>query len=204
MITLYDIWGNIIMQDDLESIKDLCENFGSLKYVNLKGANLKGAILHDMDLEGANLMNANLKGANLRYTNLSYSDMRGANIENADLRNVDLRKAKIDFKYIYLKGSKDDICAYLDCIWVGCKCFKINKLLKRYKILGERYGYTDEEIVEYGEYFNFIKEQFGYNKSIFDISSSEVKRKAKVFLQHVKEGIIKRPQYPNPGANYGD
>ena len=113
MKILNKITGEVILENDLTSLRGANLESANLESANLRGANLEGANLRYADLEGADLRGADLRyadlgGADLRYADLRgadlrYADLRGAGLESAGLGDADLRDA--DLRYANLESA---------------------------------------------------------------------------------------------------
>jgi hypothetical protein len=119
----------------------------NLRGTNLRGANLREADLREADLEGADLRDADLKGANLRGASLRGVNLEGANLKGADLEGV-LSSTK-HFRFSF--GSKQELNAYNGEVRIGCKVMSIEDWLEQYEEIGEKEGYSKEEIEAYGD-----------------------------------------------------
>ena len=127
--------GNIIIEDEYDSIKDAVEkNKKNIRGADFDGADLDGANLSDANLSGADLYGANLRGADLYGANLSGADLRGADLRGADLDGANLRGANLRGADLYgadLYGA-DLYGADLDFsnLNLSCKSFNINVDIK--------------------------------------------------------------------------
>jgi hypothetical protein len=123
----------------------------------LSGAVLSGAVLSGADLSGAVLSNAVLRGAVLSGAVLSGAvlsgaDLSGADLSGADLRGADLRDA-VNVPYITIIGSRHSLTLQRDGqLTVGCHCKPLTWWMEYYKSVGEKEGYDDATVKEYGEY----------------------------------------------------
>ena len=125
-----------------------------LRGANLWGADLWGANLWGADLRGADLRDADLRDANLRDANLRDADLQYANLQGADLRCANLR----DTNVIIHQGSRH--IAYWTggpTIRIGCEKHTLKVWLCDADKIGKANGYTDKEVQEYYDWFNFIK-----------------------------------------------
>ena len=127
----------------------------NLVRANLDGANLVRAHLVRANLCGANLCGANLDGANLCGANLDGANLCGANLCGANLVRANLDGAKtsdftkIDRVAITLVGSRHVVTAYKDRVRIGCQERPYANWLEVCEIIGQREGYSAEEIDEY-------------------------------------------------------
>ena len=104
------------------------------------GINLRGADLSEADLSEANLREANLRGA----------DLRGADLREADLREADLRGASGPFTIGYF-GQHHAVAAG-GYISIGCERRTYDKWLANAEAIGQKNGYTTDEIADYVEW----------------------------------------------------
>ena len=81
---------------------------------------------------------------------------RKADLSSADLSSADLSYAKQ--KIILITGSRHSIYAIDGDIRIGCQRQSLEDWLKNYKDVGEKEGYTSEQIREYGLYLKAIAE----------------------------------------------
>ncbi len=134
----------------------------NLSRANLYGANLYGANLYGADLSGANLYGANLSGANLygadlsranlSGADLSRADLSGANLYGADLYGADLSGAN-NIPLVVIIGSRHSLLLQRDGqLIIGCHCKPLTWWVEHYKGIGEKEGYTANQIAEYGGY----------------------------------------------------
>ena len=132
-------------EDELKEVLRLHELWRQEKYggvrVNLVGANLRGV----------NLRNANLRGVNLRGVNLRNANLWRANLVGANLRGV---KGVSTFQY-----NKHLAVAYLSNsrIKIGCEDMSTEEWCSAYEEIGQREGYTQEEITAYGMFVNLVR-----------------------------------------------
>ena len=103
----------------------------------------------DKEGERANLYRANLSGADLSGANLSGANLYGANLSGANLSKTLLEgKAILSFQY-----KKHTAYFYgLNEITIGCHKHSIAHWLKNFKAIGEKEGYSTEEISKYGKF----------------------------------------------------
>jgi len=116
---------------------------------NLEGANLRGANLGGAYLEGANLEGAYLEGANLRGANLE-----GAYLEGAYLRGANLEGAIGIPQSVFICGSRHNVWAIDGIIKIGCHRLTVEEWIAKYQEIGEREGYSPEQIMEYKTYID--------------------------------------------------
>jgi hypothetical protein len=123
-----------------------------LTRADLSGANLKGAYLIVANLSGASLYVANLTGADLFNANLTRADLFNANLEDVDLHNTDLKDAKLPqgCKY-YADLPEHNIIIIHDVAHIGCHSLPIAEWLERGPEIGEKSGYTPDQIDVYME-----------------------------------------------------
>jgi uncharacterized protein YjbI with pentapeptide repeats len=146
-----------------------------LKDANLYVANLQSANLEGADLYGANLRRANLYGAILRSADLRGADLSGANLEGADLRYADLRGANLKGANLYganLGGAKGILIfqaeqhpAYFQGthIKIGCEYHPVGYWMENYRTIGEKNGYTAEQIEDYGSFINICTRRISHD-----------------------------------------
>jgi hypothetical protein len=131
----------------------------NLRGANLRGANLRGANLSDADLSGANLIGANLRGANLSDANLRGANLIGANLRGANLSDADLRGANLSDalqRIVVIHGSRNVIVAIDGDVRIGCERHVIAEWLEQFEAIGQKQGYTPEQIAEYGLHLRHI------------------------------------------------
>jgi hypothetical protein len=125
-------------------------------------ANLYGKNLSQADLSGENLQSANLNWATLIGADLRYADLRGANLTAADLYGADLTGARLRWANLFrvrLYGAKlpqgcryyddtpkHDIIIIHDVAHIGCHSLPIAKWLERGPEIGDKNGYTPDQI----------------------------------------------------------
>jgi uncharacterized protein YjbI with pentapeptide repeats len=127
-----------------------------LSGADLSGANLSGANLYRADLSGADLYRADLSGADLSGANLYGADLSGANLYRADLSGANLQETILAGKSI-LSFQFEKHTAYFygsDEIVIGCERHTVKEWLDRYQEIGKKEGYSEDQILMYG---NFIK-----------------------------------------------
>ena len=124
-------------------------NRADLTGANLRGANLTGANLTSVDLTGANLRGANLTGANLTGADLTSVDLTVADLTSVDLRGL-----------IEINGSKHRLQYYNNQLRVGCYKYPLAYWLIMYDTIGKENNYTEEEIKEYKDYMDFLKQYY--------------------------------------------
>ena len=107
------------------------------------------ADLSDADLRGANLRGANLSDANLSDANLSDANLRGANLIGANLRDALQR-------IVVIHGSRNVIVAIDGDVRIGCERHVIAEWLEQFEAIGQKQGYTPEQIAEYGLHLRHI------------------------------------------------
>ena len=141
----------------------------NLKGVNLMGANLEGANLGSANLRDADLGGADLKGAYLERTNLRGANLEGANLEGAYLKDANLEGAylrEIKNKFIFTFQIGQHFAYYCDeYVSIGCKCLSLRAWQKRYKEIGERSGYSEVDIENYGFILTVVIPQLLENKN---------------------------------------
>lgn len=104
--------------------------------------------LHDANLRGADLRWADLRWANLSGANLSGADLRDADLRGADLSGADLSGAEGAFTIGYF--GRHHAVAAGGHIVIGCERRTYEEWLENYAAIGHKYGYTYEEIDDYG------------------------------------------------------
>jgi hypothetical protein len=140
----------------------------NLSYADLRSANLSSANLRYADLRSANLSSANLRYANLRYADLrsadlSSADLRYADLSSADLRSADLRSADL---VVFQYQRHWAYFTFDGFLRIGCHHLPISEWFLGYKELGKAEGYTEDQILMYG---NFIKSCV----ELFDLKNKE-------------------------------
>ena len=132
-IQIKSILGNLLFEFEKEDNTIM----GTLIEAVNSGAYLSGA-----DLSGANLSGAYLSGAYLSGANLSRAEIDGKEIS----------------KVISIQGTKHSVVWYgLDVIHIGCHKKEISWWVKNFKMIGEKEGYTPDEIEEYHQYILICK-----------------------------------------------
>jgi hypothetical protein len=132
----------------------------NLSGANLSRADLSGANLSRANLSRANLSGANLSGADLSGADLSRADLSGANLSGADLSGAYLNLTKISeteylVKSIFINGPKHSVSWWgLNMISIGCRRYTCEQWLDNYMRIGEREGYTPDQIAEYKTYID--------------------------------------------------
>ena len=129
------------------------------KWLNGNGgsrADLSGANLSYANLSGANLYRANLSEANLSDVNLSGANLSGANLYKANLAEADLSGANLA-GYVYIKGSSHGLQYLNGFLRIGCHFYSLEYWAIMYYVIGEEEGYTAEQIKEYKNYINLLK-----------------------------------------------
>jgi hypothetical protein len=121
---------------------------------DLSGADLSGADLSGSDLSGAYLTGSHLAGANLTGANLTGATMTGAYLSNANLSGVKGIKLPI----LSISGSKHLVYYNGITIKIGCNNHNVDYWIKNYGVIGRENDYTDEQMREYYNYINFIKQ----------------------------------------------
>ena len=121
-----------------------------LRRADLSGADLSGAHLRRADLRGADLRGAHLSGADLRWADLSGADLSGADLRGADLRWADLSRASGLFTIGYF-GQHHAVAAG-GYISIGCERRTYDKWLANAEAIGQKNGYTTDEIADYVEW----------------------------------------------------
>ena len=102
----------------------------------------------------ADLTGANLRGANLTGANLTGADLTSVDLTVADLTSVDLRGL------IEINGSKHRLQYYNNQLRVGCYKYPLAYWLIMYDTIGKENNYTEEEIKEYKDYMDFLKQYY--------------------------------------------
>jgi hypothetical protein len=126
---------------------------------SLVGANLRGANLEGADLRNANLRSADLTGANLEGANLEGADLRGADLRSADLRWVNLYGTDV---YFFQLGKHSGFAHVGDqyeggnYVRIGCRGGSLSWWLEHYQEIGQREGYTEEQIARYGDQLQLL------------------------------------------------
>ena len=123
---------------------------------NLSGANLSGASLYGADLYGADLSSADLAGANLYGASLYGAYLSGANLYGANLSRANLKDTILEGKsLISFQFEKHMATFYGDRIRIGCHELAVSEWLERYKEIGEKEGYNEKQIEEYGAFIKY-------------------------------------------------
>jgi hypothetical protein len=126
-----------------QELKDILDKHGEWLKDSSKGcrANLSSANLSYADLSYADLSSANLSSANLRYADLSYADLRYADLRSA---NLVVFQFQMSWAYFTFDGT----------LRIGCESMLITEWVLGYQEIGKRHGYSELQIMMYG---NFIK-----------------------------------------------
>ena len=122
-----------------------------MSYANLSEADLSGANLSGANLSGAILSNTILSGANLSGAILSKADLSGANLSHVPT----IWGGYLGRHYIFAwwKGE--------ECIVkIGCIEYSLEKWLEVYNRVGEIEKYSPQDIKIYGNFLQFIKDNF--------------------------------------------
>ena len=153
-----DLWGANLRGANLRG--------ANLEYANLEYANLECADLWGADLWGANLRGANLRGANLEYANLECADLWGADLWGANLEGANLEGGKLRWAnlrgttglpwHCYGGSAHSGWMPSPDEIMIGCERHTITYWLENGVAIGEEYGYTPEQIEEYGAWIRSV------------------------------------------------
>jgi hypothetical protein len=129
---------------------------------NLHGANLGGAYLGGADLRGAYLHGANLGGAYLHGAYLHGANLGGAYLHGAYLHGANLGGAYLgNRRVLQIAGSRDWIVVIqtpesVD-VSIGCCRHDLPHWLEHYQGIGRQYGYTSEQIEEYGAHLRHVE-----------------------------------------------
>ena len=142
----------VVLKDHSKWLKDSTD----LRFADLSSADLRFADLRFADLRFADLRFADLRFADLRFADLRFANLSFANLSDADFSDADLSDAKQ--KIILITGSRHSIYAIDNDIRIGCQRQSLEDWLKNYKDVGEKEGYTSEQIREYGLYLKAIAE----------------------------------------------
>jgi len=139
----------------------------NLRYADLSYANLSNAYLINADLSKANLYKADLSDADLSYADLSNANLSNANLRSAHLYNANLYNANLQFTDIFCftlgkhyaffhTGDRYEDGNYLK---IGCHGFSLKYWLDNYKKIGEKEGYSKEEIKRYGRIIKMLQKE---------------------------------------------
>ena len=63
-------------------------------------------------------------------------------------------------KTLFITGSRHTVTWYNDIIHIGCHKYTIQEWLNHFKSIGEKEGYTPEEINEYHQYILICKQMY--------------------------------------------
>ena len=139
---------NTIKDTLIEAVKSRADlSRADLSGADLSGADLSRAYLSRADLSGAYLSGAYLSGANLSGAYLSRADLSGAYLSGAKIEGKEISKI------ITIQGTKHSVVWYgLDVIHIGCHKKEISWWVKNFKMIGEKEGYSPDEIEEYHQY----------------------------------------------------
>ena len=141
----------------------LDSNYTKGERANLHKANLSEVSFYKTNLREANLTEANLREAYLIRANLSGADLREAHLYKANLREANLIRADLynpQGKTITTFQQNKDFAYHCDgVIKIGCISLSTKEWLDRYKEIGDKEGYSSEEIEAYGDFIKLI-----YNK----------------------------------------
>ena len=133
----------VVLNLELDNLKNADLNNVNLSYANLRGANLTGIDLTDSDLKYTNLNYANLNYTDLSYTNFNNADLNYASLIDADLSNANLSYANLNnanlkgVNLINAIGNMKEICSMQldkwqvvftkDILAIGCQQHKIEE-----------------------------------------------------------------------------
>ena len=134
-----------------------------LRDANLSDANLCGANLSDAYLRGADLSAADLRDANLCGANLSGANLRGADLSRADLSGVTYSGNSIflntnGVNILTATFGKHQVVSIDANAGVGCHFYPLDFWVSNYDRIGEKAGYTPDEIRVYGNILKFFYE----------------------------------------------
>jgi hypothetical protein len=131
-----------------------------LALVNLSNCNLERADFTGSDLvyanfdnvfaEVASFTNSNVAGASFRNAKLAYADFTGANLARVDFTNADLRNV-IGNICTFCFGRHFAVAAG-GYISIGCEKHSYQVWLSNYQYIGQKHGYTEDEIYLYGHW----------------------------------------------------
>jgi hypothetical protein len=124
-----------------------CLKEALLSKTKLHGAKLHGARLTGADLTGADLSGANLCGAYLDDANLSGADLGGVYLGGAYLYNTKLP----DGCEFYDNLPRHNIIVIHDVAHIGCHSLPLSEWIERGPEIGDKNGYTEDEIEVYME-----------------------------------------------------
>ena len=110
--------------------------------------------------QGANLSSANLSYADLRYADLSSANLRFADLRSANLRFADLRSANLIF-FQYQKHWAH--YTFDGALWIGCIQMPVTEWALAFKEIGAKEGYSEEQILMYGQFINMCLDHFKRN-----------------------------------------
>jgi hypothetical protein len=144
----------IIFSLECESFK-LCVEMAIKTKVSLRCA----------DLSHANLSSADLSHANLRYADLRYTDLSHANLSSADLSHADLRHADLSYADLIVFQFQKHWAYYtLDgSLRIGCIVMPVSEWALGFNEIGKEEGYSDEQILIYGQFINICLAHFKRN-----------------------------------------
>ena len=111
-----------------------------------QGADLRNANLSIADLSNADLRHADLSIADLRYADLRHADLRYADLSNADLRNADIMMFQFHRHTAYY--------TFDGALRIGCLLMPVNEWALGFEEIGEKEGYTEEQVKHYGKFIN--------------------------------------------------
>jgi len=63
-------------------------------------------------------------------------------------------------KVKFYSGSRDFVSIDGEYLHIGCICLKLTKWIKEYKKIGKEFGYTEEQIKEYGKIIRFFEKTY--------------------------------------------
>jgi hypothetical protein len=136
-----------------------------LRYADLRSANLSSADLSSANLSSADLRSADLRYADLSSANLSSADLRYADLSSADLRYADLRYADLRYANLMTFQYQQHQAFYMfdGALRIGCLLMPITEWELGFKEIGEKNGYTGEQILMYGQFISMCMEHFKRN-----------------------------------------
>ncbi len=115
------------------------------------------ADLSSANLSSADLSFANLRSADLSFANLSFADLRSANLSFANLSSADLSSADL----LIFQYQRHIAYFTMDGMMrIGCHCTTISEWLIGYKEIGKKEGYSDIELMAYGNFIELCAKLF--------------------------------------------
>jgi len=105
---------------------------------------------------------ADLSYSNLSYSDLSYSDLRGSDLSGSNLSGSNLSGSNLRYSDLVIFQFQQHQAFYtLDgTLRIGCLVMPITEWVLGYEEIGKAQGYSDLQIIAYGEFIETCIKMF--------------------------------------------